>query len=483
MGSNFKLCEVDGFDELFSDLDKELARQQRNLGAPVADAKPDFDDRPMGGETLADLDLDLALHTAHQYSRKIGLREPSAATLRVFLRELGLPIDVGGVDRPSIAAILLFGRDPQRFLPHAVVTVTDGKKRKVITGNLLKQRKDLLEWVEQEDVNPILKVKVRGRHEERRAYHERALIELCINLLVHRDYTDARPATIQARETSGVAFLNPGRLEERIAAKLKFDAHVQFEPVRELTSPRNRALCDIFYGMSVMERAGTGLADVLNFAKEGDGTAVFSVPPGSDDFSVEIFQPTPSGKSSSVARDTRPIGTYIVNLMPFASYGVEGARFRNAGGDRQEGAIERNRHRADPRRRTLVFRAGCASPHDPQAGDDGGCRTGDFPGRAGGRCRSRACFVLAPSEALRGPTPRTAGARPLDRARSQIKPPCLLRRREEWAADDDLRHAPPPRYTKANERRGSRFSIFFAPTQGNSCNEFLEPGAKPRSPL
>ena len=88
----------------------------------------------------------------------------------------------------------------------------------MITGNLLKQRKDLLEWGAQEDVNPVLKVKVRGRHEERRAYHERALIELCINLLVHRDYADGRPAIIQAQANSGVTFLNPGRLEERVAA-------------------------------------------------------------------------------------------------------------------------------------------------------------------------------------------------------------------------------------------------------------------------
>jgi hypothetical protein len=97
------------------------------------------------------------------------------------------------------------------------------------------------------------------------------------------------------------------------------DSRGQFEPVRELTSPRNRALCDIFFGISVMERAGTGLSDVLNFAREGDGAAIFSVPPGSEDFRAEIYQPKASGKSSLVARDTRPIGTYIVNLMPFAS--------------------------------------------------------------------------------------------------------------------------------------------------------------------
>ena len=58
LGSNFKLCEIDGFDELFADLDKKLARQQRTLGAPAAADSRDFDDRPMEGATIADLDLD-----------------------------------------------------------------------------------------------------------------------------------------------------------------------------------------------------------------------------------------------------------------------------------------------------------------------------------------------------------------------------------------------------------------------------------------
>ena len=189
--------------------------------------------------------------------------------MRPFLRELGLLVADGGVERPSIAAILLFGREPQRFLPHAIVTVTiDAKKRKVITGNLLQQRKDLLEWAEQKEVNATLRVKVRDRHEERRAYHERALIELCVNLLVHRDYADVRPATIEAQTNDRIIFLNPGRLSEGVAEEVKMDVHGQFDPVRELTSPRNRALCDIFFGMSVMERAGTGLSDVLSFARK-----------------------------------------------------------------------------------------------------------------------------------------------------------------------------------------------------------------------
>ena len=45
----------------------------------------------------------------------------------------------------------------------------------------------------------------------------------------------------------------------------------------------------------------------------------YARPPGSDDFRAEIFQPRASGKTSSVARDTRPIGTYILNILPFAA--------------------------------------------------------------------------------------------------------------------------------------------------------------------
>ncbi len=320
LGGNFRLLEIAGFDELFADLDTELARQQRTLGPPVADDKPDFDDLPISGATVADLDLDLALHIALQYSKKLGLKETTSSTLRPFLQELGLLKEFEGAVRPSYAAMLLFGRNPQRFLPHAVLTVTvDGKKRRVISGNLLNQRKELLDWIGQKEVNPVLKIKGRGRHEERPAYHDRAIVELFTNMLVHRDYEDGRPSTIEVESNRRISFSNPGRPSDLMIKKLAVDEGGQFEPVRELTSPRNRALCDIFYGISAMERAGTGLSDVLKFARESNGAAIFRLPPGGADFRAEIYQPEASGISSSVARDTRPIGTYIVNILPFAA--------------------------------------------------------------------------------------------------------------------------------------------------------------------
>ena len=56
----------------------------------------------------------------------------------------------------------LFGRNPGRFFSHSVIAATiDGKKRRVFNGNLIEQRKTVLEWIEQEEINP--KIKVKGR--------------------------------------------------------------------------------------------------------------------------------------------------------------------------------------------------------------------------------------------------------------------------------------------------------------------------------
>ena len=82
---------------------------------------------------------------------------------------------------------------------------------------------------------------------------------------------------------------------------------------------RNRALCDVFFGISAMERAGTGLTDTREMAEQQGGTATFAYPPGQDCFAAELFRLEASAGSATVARDTRPVGTYVLNLLPFAS--------------------------------------------------------------------------------------------------------------------------------------------------------------------
>jgi hypothetical protein len=67
--------------------------------------------------------------------------------------------------------LLLFGKRPQDFFPHAVVSLTEaGKKREIYEGNLIAQHRALLQKLETADVNPHLKLKGRRQHTDQTAY-------------------------------------------------------------------------------------------------------------------------------------------------------------------------------------------------------------------------------------------------------------------------------------------------------------------------
>jgi hypothetical protein len=320
LGKNFQYLEIDGFDELLSDLNRELAGIQRFAHAPSDEGRKQFDDQLVAGATWGDIDADLALTTLRQYCLKLERGAIDSQQLKPLMRELGLLVPHSGDEKPSVACILLFGRTPSRFFPHSMIAATvDRKKRRVFNGNLIEQRRAVLEWMEQEEINPQIKVKGRRQHESRPAYPERALVELLVNMIVHRDYTIAKPSKINVLPNHSVRFVNPGAQSSTAATRLKLESDGSFQPIPQFSDLRNRALCDVFFGISAMERAGTGLTDARELAEQQGGTAIFAYPPGEDSFVAEMFRMAASAGSATVARDTRPVGTYVLNLLPFAS--------------------------------------------------------------------------------------------------------------------------------------------------------------------
>jgi len=322
IGSNFRLLQVDGFDELFHDLSNELAGQDRYSSATGSESfsteSQAFDERIVAGAVLGDLDIDLALSIMREYCEKLGRAAVTSETLLPLMREQRLVVSDGGKDSITGGALLLFGNHAQHFFPHAVISVTEaGKKREVHDGNLIVQHRSLLQKLEAAEVNPLLKVKKRRQHEEQKAYPPRALVELLVNMIVHRDYEIPEPAIIEIRPGNEIVFTNPGGLTQKLAGKVTLEQDGRFTLPESLTDQRNPSLCDVFFGISAMERAGTGLIDVGELMQESDGACAFYHHEKEARFEAHVLQPQASAGSRIIARSTVPTGLYVLNAIPF----------------------------------------------------------------------------------------------------------------------------------------------------------------------
>jgi len=323
LGSNFRLLTIDGFDELMTRLSRELEGFDRYTSEQDASGAASeniaFDERIVEDASPEDLDRDLALSVLRTYCEKLKRAPVTHDTLFPLMREQGLIVRDGGTDKVTVAAILLFGKSPQVFFPHAVVSVTEaGKKREIYDGNLIGQHRKLLEKLETPAVNPPLKVKQRRAHEERPAYPPRVLVELIVNLLVHRDYECSEAASVEITPGSGILFSNPGGLTPRIAGRITLDDDGAFTLDESITDQRNPSLCDIFFGISAMERAGTGLMDVRTLMAESGGSSAFYSHKDDGKFEARVMQPVASAGSGTVARSDVPTGIYVLNYLPFA---------------------------------------------------------------------------------------------------------------------------------------------------------------------
>jgi hypothetical protein len=325
IGSNFRLLRIDGFDELLIDLGKELSGEDR-YPAGVAKVTPPyevqaFDERVVNHASLNDLDMDLALSVLREYCEKLKRAPVTRDTLTALMREQGLLVREGcsGSDKVAAGALLLFGKSPQEFFPHAVVSVTEaGKKREIYDGNLITQHRRLLGKLESDEVNPLLKIKKRRQHDERTAYPPRVLVELLVNMLVHRDYGLPDPSGIEIHPGTGIVFSNPGGLTQKLVGRVTLDEDGRFTPTESITDPRNPSLCDIFFGMSAMEREGTGLIEVGQLMVEWGGASAFYNYGRESRFEARVARPQASAGSRTVARSDVPTGIYVLNTLPFS---------------------------------------------------------------------------------------------------------------------------------------------------------------------
>jgi len=206
---------------------------------------------------------DINLKTIDEFKKYAADRIPSIVAekdYQTILEKLNLQED----KKLKKAAILLFGKNPQRFYPAAYLkigkflTETDIQSSDIVEGNLFEQITNALEILRTKYL--ISKIKFEGIHRrEILEYPYEALREAIINALIHRNYLGA--SSIQIRVYSDrLVIMNEGKLPPEVPVeKLKTE---------HLSKPRNTLLADVFYKAGFIESWGRGTIKIMEKCRE-----------------------------------------------------------------------------------------------------------------------------------------------------------------------------------------------------------------------
>jgi len=161
----------------------------------------------------------------------------------------------------TIAALLLFGKEPQRFLLQAKVRCARFKGTdevtfidlKVIEGDLVQQVRDAMAFV-QRNTSMAVKIEARLERTEQWEYPLEAVREAITNAVCHRDYADSGNVVVKIFDDR-LEVANPGELPAGIT--------VEDLKQRHESKPRNKLVADAFFLIKYIEQFGTGIARML----------------------------------------------------------------------------------------------------------------------------------------------------------------------------------------------------------------------------
>jgi len=169
--------------------------------------------------------------------------------------------------RVTIAGMLLFGREPQRFVPQSEISCARFKGLDM--GNNFIDRKDfrgtLDELIEQtvafiERHSSLNATIGRTRRIETPEYHPQVVREFVINAVAHRDYS-LRGSRIRIfMFDDRLEIISPGGLPNTVTFDSLFTG-VHYS--------RNQLIFEFLHAMGYGERMGTGIPRTFKFCREG----------------------------------------------------------------------------------------------------------------------------------------------------------------------------------------------------------------------
>jgi predicted HTH transcriptional regulator len=215
----------------------------------------------VAGATLADFDMvKLEAHVEHAVANGRCETEPKSTI--DFLQLYRCVVDHHGSPTPTLAGILMFAKRPQFFFPHADVglghfpgTIADTEdvihlKRH---GGTLPEQIDFVEAYLWSNTRRGFTLEDGPRRVERPEYPRKAIRELTVNAIAHRDYNSVGKYTRISMFVDRIEWSSPGGLP----------GGVTVENILQEQFSRNPVIAELLYQAGYIERFGLGLDTVM----------------------------------------------------------------------------------------------------------------------------------------------------------------------------------------------------------------------------
>ena len=224
--------------------------------------EPPFDSTPVTGATTSDLDLELVRTHVDTATRQLrymgGISDPIE-----FLHEQEGLMRLDGEDVPTVAAMLFFGTNPQRFMRHAVTKLAHYPTDDVIStavqhmasyeGRVADQIRAVIAYFDTHIERGFV-LGEGGTRRERPQFPPPAYRELTVNAVAHRDYQLTGSAIRITYFRSKLEWVSPGSLPP----------NVTLDNILDMQYSRNPTLARFLYQAGFVEEFGQGLNTVFN---------------------------------------------------------------------------------------------------------------------------------------------------------------------------------------------------------------------------
>ncbi len=213
--------------------------------------------------TFDDIDADVL----RQFLRRAEQERNMVIDLNTPLVEALAKLELLYEGKPNRAAVLLFGKRPQRFFYPAELRCARFKgtepihfiDMKVMGGNIIAQVPAAMEFIQRHISMAAEIVPTQVERIDRWEYPLEALREAIINATCHRDYFDSGNVQVRIFDDR-IEVWSPGLLPEGITVADLYRTHN--------SRPRNHRIAHAFFLINYIEQWGTGTLRMVDLCRE-----------------------------------------------------------------------------------------------------------------------------------------------------------------------------------------------------------------------